>query len=237
MPLECEGLLHETALLDNGAAPVIAANVAARQPAFDTVAATRNIAVEQTVWTAVSNKRVDAGPLLSRSGIAGMLPAAFAVAQASRPWTPIHLDWSVEFLPSPGGEDDWTLGELDFTLNPDAVIPAFGTGILCQGRSTLTGGASSIVAAAILQATNAASRIGGSAPVPAAGIERHFSTLAETLSGQFRGLTLKGSAVASGAEPADDHFGVRPRGVDLFGRRIVAALDGDARLGEGCCLS
>lgn len=222
VPVECEGLLQETVLLDNGAAPVIAANMAARQnatqgnvtrdnAAFDSATAARNIAVEQTVWTALRNKRVDAAPLLARSGITGMLPAPFAVAQASRPWTPIHLDWSVEFLPSPGGEDDWTLGELDFTLNEGAVIPAAGSGIMCQGRSTLTGGASATLASAILQATNAASRIGGSAPVPAAGIEKHFSELAGVLSASFRALTLgnvtagasaPGASGASGSDPA-----------------------------------
>lgn len=201
VPLECEGLLRETVILDNGSAAAIAANIAGRtEGTFDVATAAQRASVEQTAWYALRNPRIDAAPLLAHSGIAGTLPAAFAIAPAARPWTPIHLDWSVEFLPSPKGENDWTLGELDFTLNGDAVVPAAGSGTLCSGRSTLTGGASATLASAVQKALDDVTRIGGTGPVPAKGIEAHFSALALSLSTNLRTLAL--GSVTRAANPA-----------------------------------
>lgn len=211
VPLECEGLLRETVILDNGSSDTIAANIAGRtEGTFDVATAARHASVEQTAWYALRNPRIDAAPLLAHSGIAGTLPAAFAIAPAVRPWTPIHLDWLVEFLPSPNGENDWTLGELDFALNSGAAVPAAGTGTLCSGRSTLTGGASATLASAVRKALDDVTRIGGTSPVPAKGIEAHFSALAEALSTTLRRLTLGGATAVGQAAQASDGQSVDP---------------------------
>ena len=111
VPLECQGLLCETVLLDTGSAPAIAAAAASQTiGTFDAATATQHVIVEQTAWYALRNPRIDPAPLLARSGIAGTLPAAFALGPAAHPWTPLHADWQVEYLPSPNGENDWTLG-------------------------------------------------------------------------------------------------------------------------------
>ena len=200
VPIECEGLLQETALLDTGSATAISAAAGTSAgPAGSGAAAPgvaeHNIMVEQTAWYSLRNPRVDHGPLLANSGLAGLLPAPYAVAPASRPWTPMHLEWSVEFVPSPGGLDDWDLGQIDYTLEEKATIPPAGQGTIFQGRSPLTGGASSTLAAAVNNALQQAASIGGTGavPGPAAGKfarEAFYSPLAQTLVGQFQAMTI-----------------------------------------------
>jgi hypothetical protein len=199
IPLECEGLLHEVLILDPGGASAIAATVASRTTGgFDIATAAQRVTVEQTAWYALRNPRIDPGPLLARSGIAGVLPAAFAIAPAARPWTPLHLDWQVEYLPSPNGEADWTLGELDFVLNDKAPIPSAGTGVTYQGRATLTGGGSATLASAVQKALNDVTRIAGTGQVPVARFEAHFSQLAQVLSLRMQSLSLSAAASAGG---------------------------------------
>jgi hypothetical protein len=203
VPIECDGLLQETVLLDTGSAAAIAATAAARTTGtFDLATATQHINVEQTAWYALRNPRIDPAPLLARSGIAGTLPQPFAIAPVARPWTPIHLDWQIEFLPSPKGEDDWTLGELDFGLNADAAIPQAGSGTSFSGRATLTGGASATLAAAVRKALDDVTRIAGSGQVPAKGIEAHYSDLAASLSSNLRILSLGAAAATAGGAGA-----------------------------------
>jgi hypothetical protein len=205
VPVECEGLLREVMILDPGAAPAIATNAAQRASgAFDIATAVQRVTVEQTAWYALRNPRIDPGPLLARSGIAGILPAAFAIAPASRPWTPLHLDWQVEYLASPNGEDDWTLSELDFVLNDKATIPSEGSGVTFTGRANLTGGASATLAAAVQKALNDATRIAGTGQVPVARHEAFFSSLAQTLSVQFQGLSLALTPAVAGGDGAPD---------------------------------
>jgi hypothetical protein len=201
VPAECQGLLGETALLDPGAAPAIVAAVGSRVPAAATTAARRNVTVEQTAWYALRDPRIDHGPLLAHSGITGMLPAPFAIAPVTRPWTPLHLDWSMEYIASPQGIADWQLGEVDFTLHPNAAIPGAGSGIVLAGRSTMTGGASATLASAVRNALVQAASVAGTAPVPVSGQEAFYSPLAQQLTAHFQELTL---ASATGASPLAD---------------------------------
>ncbi len=227
IPIECEGLLRETAILDPGGATAITATVATRTTgAFNIATATQRVTVEQTAWYALRNPRIDAAPLLAHSGIAGTLPAPFAIAPASRPWTPIHLDWQVEFLPSPKAEDDWTLGELDFALNADATIPKPGSGIIFSGRDTLTGGASATLASAVRKALDDVSRIAGTGPVPAQGVEAFFSQLSQSLSLNVRTLSLATTAAAAptagaGGQPAPGDGSVDPSLLNDIGSALA----------------
>jgi hypothetical protein len=203
VPLECEGILQETVLLDTGSgAAISSAAGTTRIPVSE-----RNITVEQTAWYSLRNPRVDHGPLIARSGYAGILPAAHAVAPASRPWTPMHLDWAVEFVPSPGGGDDWTLDQIDYVLGAGATVPAAGRGIVFQGRSPLTGGASKTLASAVNNALDQASRVGGTGPVPAPSgtslaRERFFSALSKQLLEQFQKMQLGPASSPDSVQPA-----------------------------------
>jgi hypothetical protein len=192
VPVECEGLLAETVLLDTGSAAAISA--AAGTTAAPGIAE-RNITVEQTAWYSLRHPRADHGPLIAHSGVSGMLPAPYSVAPAARPWTPVHLEWSAEFVPSPHGPGDWDLGQVDYVLGPEAVVPAAGQGTVFQGRTPLTGGASNVLAAAVNNALQQAASIGGTDPVhvPAKGHlarEAFYSPLAQTLVTQFQAMRL-----------------------------------------------
>lgn len=190
VPPECEFLLRETVLLDSGSSGAIAATAAARSTAsggapFDQPTAQQNIKVEQTAWYAMRQPGVDFGPLLANSGIAGVLPAPCSVSPPERPWTPLQLQWSGEFLPSPNGLGDWTLDELDFVLATGAPVPSFGTGIPVQGRSTLTGGASQALSTAVANAIKQAATVAGANPVPVQGVEAFYSQLAQSLTADY----------------------------------------------------
>jgi len=201
VPVECQDLLAETALLDPGSAPALVAAAGASIPAAAAAVASRNVTVEQTAWYVLRDPRLDHGPLLAQSGIAGMLPAAFAVAPAAHPWTPLHLDWEVEYVASPRGMADWQLGEIDFTLQPSAAIPPAGSGIVLTGQSTVTGGAGAALASAVRNALGQAAGVAGTAPVTATGVEAFFSPLAQQLTAHLQQLALP---AATGASPLAD---------------------------------
>ena len=195
VPPECDILLRETAVLDRGSSNAIAvyAASAAAGASFDLHAAQQNIQVEQTAWYSLRKPGIDHGPLLANSGITGVLPASFAVAPASRPWTPLQLQWSGEFLPSPNGEKDWMLDEIDYVLNRAAPIPAPGTGVAVQGRATLTGGASQVLASALANAIKQAASISGTGPIPQGKIEAHYSEMAQLLTSKYASYIVGGS--------------------------------------------
>ena len=203
VPLECEGLLQETALLDIGSAPAISA--AAGETG--NVTSERNVTVEQTAWYALRNPAVDHGPLLARSGISGMLPSPIAVAPPSRPWTPMHLDWEVEYVASPDGVEDWELEQLDYVLGQQATVPGAGKGVTFIGRSPVTGGASATLSSAINNALNQAASVGGSGGVPVPSgtnlaRERFYSPLAQNLVAQFAAMHIDPSTPDDTATPA-----------------------------------
>jgi len=197
VPPECEDLLRELVLLDPGTAiPASQSVINSGQLAVATAGVTaaptlstvdlqglaRNLMVEQTAWHAVRDPRVDQGPLLAQSGIAGVLPSPIAVNLPVRPWNPIHLDWQIQFIPSPRGVTDWTLDEIDFdATGKDLPDPGdTKSGIIRNGRAHLAGGAAATFAAAVHTALDQASRAGGTAPLPARFAERFPSDFAQT---------------------------------------------------------
>ena len=184
VPVECDDLLAELAVLDPGSATFAArSNVRG-----DTAAATeqvnraaRTFAVEQTVWWATRDPRRDVAPLAARSGLSGYLPCTIAVSPPVRPWVPLHLDWEVEFVPH--DTDAWALGEIDFDATPDQVPAAdqLPAGITLRGRALLTPGAAQTAASAVRQTLERATRSGGSASLRPGSIERYHSEIARVL--------------------------------------------------------
>src|SRR6185295_6475273 len=95
----------------------------------------QHVMVEQTAWWSTRDPRVDHAPLIARTSYAGMLPSPVAVTPPANPWSPLHLEWRVEFIPSPDGQRDWELGEADYhesvpelpqSENPAGVITLEG---------------------------------------------------------------------------------------------------------------
>jgi hypothetical protein len=160
VPPDCTGLLNELAVLDPGSSLHAARSfgLASGLSGAQVATVARAFLVEQTVWHATRDPRVDHGPLVSYSGIAGRLPSPIAISLPARPWNPIRLDWSLEYLPSANGLDDWQLQEIDY--EPQAVNPA--APVTLTGSSILTQGANNIVATAITKALEQAASAGGS---------------------------------------------------------------------------
>jgi hypothetical protein len=160
VPPECTGLLNELAVVDPGSSLHAAKSfgLANGLTAAQVSTVARAFLVEQTVWHATRDPRVDHGPLIANSGFAGRLPSAVAVNLPAKPWNPIRLDWAVEYLPSTNGLADWNLEEIDY--EPQAVH--LGTPIALSGSSILTQGANNVVASAISKALEQAATAGGS---------------------------------------------------------------------------
>jgi hypothetical protein len=200
VPPECEDLLRELAVLDPGTS-VAAGHASAPTSSAPAVrqALAQNFAVEQTAWHATRDPRVDAAPLLAVSGVSGRLPSPISVSLPVRPWNPIRLDWSVQYLPSSGGVADWNLDEIDF--HAGAVQP--GNPVVYQGSSPLTQGSTQIVAAAIRNALQQASSAGGSGITDPATRVAFFSKIAQKAIQSFQQIKIATPASQAGVPAAD----------------------------------
>lgn len=162
IPEEARALYREALLLDETSAPVAGTSLNDKQNYLDSItvqsAATRHslstdsvaekVRVEQTLlWNHVVNPDVDAQALMAISGIEGRMPSKVAVEPWSAPWTPLHLDWEVEWLPSPNTVADWELRELDYELSPRVETTASGATRSYQARSLLTPGVAAVFSA------------------------------------------------------------------------------------------
>jgi hypothetical protein len=200
-PPECEDLVRELALLDPGSAGAAAA-VALPEATGELLAVqTRDFAVEQTAWWITRDPRVESGPLLARSGIAGMLPSPIAVSPPEEPWLPRHLDWEAEYLPSERGRGDWALDEVDFAPLPERLPAADASGLVVRGRSLLTGGVAATAAAAARAALAAAAAAGGAADLEGDFTERFASPTAELLLTELQSGSEQALRTTAGGQP------------------------------------
>jgi hypothetical protein len=165
VPVECDDLVRELALLDPGSASVAANSRFGNNARFDAAAldqAAEVFAVEQTVWQVARDDRRDIGPLLSASGFAGTLPSAMAVSLPKIPWVPLHLDWEVE-LYSSADFADWQLEEIDFDAVPASLPAADSAGVrTLRGRALLGGGAAQLASATVRKVLEQAQQSAGS---------------------------------------------------------------------------
>lgn len=146
VPLECNELLAELAVLDPGSATTIAA--------FHPGVASElrvNAMVEQTAWWAMRDSRLQPAGVLAHSGLRGQLPSPVALSPPSRPWIPIHLDWRVAYLPSASGPRDWEAGEIDFVVKSQSVS---AESVVLDGRVLLSAGIATATAKSIRKALN-----------------------------------------------------------------------------------
>ncbi len=185
VPPECDEILGEAALLDPGSsAPIVnSVSKAAQIPAAQISAQVQSVMVDQTAWLATRDPRIDPGPVVARSAYSGILPSPVSIGLPSTPWNPVHLDWSIQFIPSAGGLTDWTLGETDFDESTPVLPPAQpANAITLQGRSPLHPGAADIAAKAVQQALDQISSAAGSGSLPSGQYtERAVSDLSQTL--------------------------------------------------------
>ena len=176
IPAACDDLMRETVLLDPGSAAA-AANALSAGPAAVAGTLAQTLTVEQTAWWALREPRLDAAPVLISSGLEGTLPSPVAVTPPVKPWTPLHIDWEAEYLPSPAGERDWTLGEIDLAANDASV----GTPLIIQGRAVLSSGPATLLGGVATETRAQAQRIGTAVTLPLEHRARFASDVAQTL--------------------------------------------------------
>lgn len=204
VPPECEDLLCEAVLLDPGAASVLAA--ASQPPAAAgplLTATANNFTVEQTVWWATRNPNFDHGPLVANSGLAGTLPAAISVSPPVKPWSPLHLDYRIQYIPSTNGVKDWVLGEIDYAADP-SMLPSFTdlkVGVTLQGRAHLTGGAAATAAASLRQAIDQSLAAGGAGTLVPNTTPQFHSKMAQVAMASFASLAAQIRATVTNTPP------------------------------------
>ena len=128
-----------------------------------------------------------------------------------KPWNPLHLDWSLQYIPSTNSVKDWSLGEIDYAPNSDSVPAMTDTeaGVLLQGRAHLTGGSAATAAASLRRAMDQALAAGGAANLAPNLTSRSHSMLAQTSLRAYAAMpasvqatiTATGSATATGEIP------------------------------------
>ena len=206
VPPECEALLEELALLDPGSADVAVQAATRGAPPLSTPDANtfaQKYAVEQMMTFITRDPRRDTAPLTAISGFSGTLPPAASFSPPVAPWIPLHVDWDVDYIPSPGGVDDWTLNEVDYDADPNVLPPLEGD-VAAQnytGRALLTGGAAKMASAAVRQALDRAHKTGGSAPLTPGLIAAFNSSMAQALLGVIQPMRV---AAPPAADPAAD---------------------------------
>ena len=130
-----------------------------------------------------------------------MLPAPLAVSPVW-PWSPLHLEWRVQFIPSPGGENDWDSGEVDYNENVPKLPPAANPAgvITIEGRSTMSSGAAKTLAESVRKSLDQIVAAGGSAKLPPKFIEQYASEIAGKLLGRVSNMEVKTGINAGGVD-------------------------------------
>lgn len=177
LPAECNELLRELVVLDPGSAAT-AKTLHDLDPEV--------VAVEQTAWWAMRERRLDVLPLLVHSGLVGTLPSPVACTPPVSPWTPLILEWEGELLPS---LHPWPLGEIDREppdLETGAPVDVSGRVLLGPGAARLAGAMARTVRSDVL-------RIGTGTVLPMLHRPAFASDVAGRLSDVLGGLDLAGA--------------------------------------------
>jgi hypothetical protein len=245
VPPDCEDLLKELILLDPGSAYAAAqVNVSA---GTNLAVRIQNLQVEQTSWWATRDSRVDQAPWTALSGLAGMLPSPVAVNPPVPPWRPLHLDWSIQFIPSANGVSDWVLDEIDFAPGSQ-TLPAPGdttSGVTLSGRVHLTSGAPAAIASSVRLALAQAQRVAGNGPLTPNKPSRYYSEVSQTVLGTYITMTANvrlapraPAAAAGDISPIDrttlsdlasslENMDVLAGALDNFRTKLRAGVPGD----------
>ncbi|MFB6456395.1 hypothetical protein ACE38W_14075 [Chitinophaga sp. Hz27] len=153
-PKEAMDLWVETMLLDTSCAAMIASiwfGKAGVTPTNDQMKQlTLQIQAQQTsVWNDSETLGIHPQALNAVSGMEGVLPSPFAVAFITRqPWTPIYMDWKMNFFPSSGivtdSLKDWVLGDIDYDWSGSSMAPAQSS-IVFYGRAVMNAKSSQVI--------------------------------------------------------------------------------------------
>lgn len=129
-PADLLPLLEEAVSLDPSSAPDLALSTAT-VPSPDAAA--------RADWLA---DPVD----IPGAAVGGTLPSPVAVVPPTRPWTPMHVEWQLDWSPATDGVHGFTLGDVDFERPESDALPATDPVQPMTGRSLLSAGPARIAA-------------------------------------------------------------------------------------------
>ncbi|PCJ46306.1 MAG: hypothetical protein COA99_02990 [Moraxellaceae bacterium] len=154
IPLEAQSLFDETLLLDLDNARIAAHHIDALKNSGDldiqypsqyhsldeltidnlTQRYQVNLTLEKN---RLINEEVDSQLLASISASEGLQPSEFAQKAWRKPWTPLHMDWQVEWYPNRNHRENWHLDEHDYDTNDNNDRNAGNEGAMRFNGSTL----------------------------------------------------------------------------------------------------
>jgi hypothetical protein len=129
VPAEVFALLVETTALDPSCAPDLA-SATPTQPS--------PIAAARAAWLA--------SPQTPPPLVQGVLPSPVGIIGPVHPWTPMHVEWALDWTPASAGVNAFTLGDVDFVTPDSASLPATGPVVSYTGRSLLSSSPARIAA-------------------------------------------------------------------------------------------
>ena len=129
VPAEVFSLLVETTALDPSCAPDLA-SATSTQPS--------PIAAARAGWLA--------SPQTPPPLVLGVLPSPVGIIGPVHPWTPMHVEWSLDWTPASAGVNAFTLGDVNFVTPDSASLPATGPVVSYAGRSLLSSSPARIAA-------------------------------------------------------------------------------------------
>jgi hypothetical protein len=129
-PPDLSAVLGEVVSLDPSCAPDLSASTAT-EPSPDAAA--------RAAWLDDPTAPTDAA-------IVGTLPSPIAIVPATKPWTPMHLEWQLDWSAASDGVHAFSLGDVDFDLPEPTAIPATEAAVPLSGRSLLSASPARIAA-------------------------------------------------------------------------------------------
>jgi hypothetical protein len=136
VPSDVLPLLQEAVCLDPSSASDLATA---------TTTATSADAAARAAW-------LDDPSTIPSQGVVGRLPSPVAAVGAVHPWTPVHAEWRLEWMPAVKGVHGFVLGSVDFELPTAGHLPEVGAPQLFAGRALLTGSPAKIAGGGVAQA-------------------------------------------------------------------------------------
>lgn len=181
-PSEVLDLIHEVVSLDPSSATDL------------TLATTTAGSPDATARAAWLND-----PTVVTDAVQGVLPSPIGVLSAVRPWTPLHVEWRLDWLAATNGAHDFTLGDVDFAVPDAGSLPVTATARPLAGRSLLSGSPARIAAGGVDAALHQLRTAGVLEDHPTA---QHFAGVAEAVIAQDQKAGVVGRAAMTGLNGA-----------------------------------
>jgi hypothetical protein len=134
-PADVLALVHEVVALDPSSATDLSSSTA-------TVASPD--ATARAAWLS--------DPSQVSTAVVGVLPSPIGIVGAIRPWTPLHVEWQLDWLAAKDGARAFVLGDVDFDVPSSDALPDTVAARTISGRGLLSPSPARIAAGGVASA-------------------------------------------------------------------------------------